>query len=217
MKPLSAFYPYILPFVPGCPDPVADRAIVDGAIEFCRASRVLIETLDPIDTVAGQSEYDLQPTDPQNVVSQVVRAWYLDQELTPVSDDNVGNVLAFRGTVGSLTADASSPQVMFEPSLRVLGVYPVPTVSETGAISVRAVLVPARAATSLADELYEDWPEAIANAALKRIKQIPNQPYSDLVGAENRMKMLESNINEARNRRETGVVRAPLQVTLRGF
>ena len=40
MATLSALHPYVVPHFPSVPEPAIDRAILDGAIQFCRDSLV---------------------------------------------------------------------------------------------------------------------------------------------------------------------------------
>lgn len=217
MAALSSFYPFVLPFAPGCSSPVADRNIIDGAIEFCEATRVIVRTLDPISVTAGVGSYDLEGPDNQSRVSQISAAWYMDTPLIRVPEDAVDNPLALVSPIGSQSAQTGQPIYMLEPEPGVISLYPVPDATLANAITIRAVLRPVRAATELDDYLYEEYAEEIGWAALKRICATPGQPYSNPTLAAMYTGKLESAINKARSKVGAGVVGASLQVKLSGF
>ena len=58
MATLSALHPYVVPHFPNVPEPAIDRAILDGAIQFCRDSLAWQESTDPIYVIAGVAELD---------------------------------------------------------------------------------------------------------------------------------------------------------------
>ena len=55
MIPLSAFFPRLLPNVLGCPEPLAQQALLDSAIEFCSRSLAVTTTLDRTTTGAWEA------------------------------------------------------------------------------------------------------------------------------------------------------------------
>jgi hypothetical protein len=57
----ESLLPEIIPMVPGCPDTLIENNIRAAVIELCEKAAVLQAELDPITTVAGVYEYDLEP------------------------------------------------------------------------------------------------------------------------------------------------------------
>jgi hypothetical protein len=72
MKALSAFYPRVLPYLPGCSEPFANQVILNSAIEFCENSLTLRQNLDTFNTVAGKIEYDLDPPSANHDINRVM-------------------------------------------------------------------------------------------------------------------------------------------------
>ena len=81
MATLSALHPYVVPHFPNVPEPAIDRAILDGAIQFCRDSLVWQESTNPIQAIAGVAEYDVEPVsnaEPIRVLAAVKAHAHLD-------------------------------------------------------------------------------------------------------------------------------------------
>ena len=55
----SDFYSWVLPSVPGCPNPTLDLHIRQAAIEFCRRTLCLVRTLDPVEANGMDIRFDL--------------------------------------------------------------------------------------------------------------------------------------------------------------
>jgi hypothetical protein len=74
MKPWSAFYPYILIYLPGCPYPVVDQALLLASMEYFDKSLAWKEWLDPVQTLAGVNEYDFEIDTRQQEIVQLCTA-----------------------------------------------------------------------------------------------------------------------------------------------
>jgi hypothetical protein len=61
-------------------------------------------------------------------------------------------------------------------------IYPIPTAAESAAILLRATLMPSIAATTCSSVL-EEWGEYISHGALRRLKIMPNKPWTDQASA----------------------------------
>ena len=57
----ETLFPDILPVVPACPDSLIERNIRSAVIEFCEKTGIYQAELDPLTTVSGIYEYDLEP------------------------------------------------------------------------------------------------------------------------------------------------------------
>lgn len=216
MKSLSLFMSRILPHVIGCPDVVAQEALLDTAIEFCEKTLVVRQTLDPLDTEAGALEYEL--SGPLNeVVILPLQVWHKGTLLQPVAADLVENVQAFSSdALGTDTMKGTPTQyVWLSPS--TLGLFPIPDTSELAAINVRAALKPTRTATQLEDVLYTDWMDVLVAGTLARLHATKDQPWSSADRSLMRAREFRTGVQRARMEGSVGRVRASLSVRPRRF
>ncbi len=68
MKTLDLFFPDLLPLVPGCPEPVAERALLRAAQQFCEKTLAWRVVLDPITTDIEVDTYELDLPDRSELV-----------------------------------------------------------------------------------------------------------------------------------------------------
>jgi len=69
---LDQYLSRVLPYVSGCPNPIAEMAIRDSVDQFCRDTRVLQDYLEPMSVVAGQADVDVSPSIPGAVIHDVL-------------------------------------------------------------------------------------------------------------------------------------------------
>lgn len=192
MAALSALYPYVVPHFPNAPEPAIDRAILDGAIQFCRDSLVWQESTDPIYVIAGVAEYDVEPVsnaEPIRVLAAVKAHAHLDRALLAGSDiTQAGDVTGF-----------------VQPAPRIVRLVSVP--EEGASIVLRVALEPKATATTLDDSLVRYWKEPIAAAAKQRLALT----YSDINQAQIAEQQYQFGLNRARAQAQIGVHRGRLR------
>jgi len=171
MKPLSAFFPRILPYLPGCPEPLAAQVLVNAAIEFCEASLTLRQNLDKFTTSVGQIQYDLDPPSTQHEINRVMGVTLDGKELSP------GMAEMLRGDLPTAGAKPRGFYTDRTDSTFTLMLAPPP--DKVYDVVVNVTLRPASAATLLDDDLYNVWIDPIVSGAIARAMQIPNQPFSN--------------------------------------
>ena len=216
MKALSVFFPYVLPYVMGCPKATVRRALVDAAIEFCETTQLVQQTLDVADTEQGNVECALFPPRYQ-AVAMPLKVWFKGNLLSPAADAHVQAVQTYNAEPVGVEITTGDPREYFALGANKLGLYPVPESTEAGTITVRAALKPTRSATQLEDVLFEDWAEVIAAGALMRLHQTAGQPWSDAVQAVARERAFRVGMNRARIEASRGRTRGELRVTPRAF
>jgi hypothetical protein len=214
VKALTVFLPYVMPWAMGCPKPTARRALVDAAIEFCEQTKLLQDTLDPIDVLASQPAYDLYAPSAQMVVVQPEKVWFKDQELDPAASSRVSNVQAYRQDIPGQSVQKGDPREYFPIGSGQIGVYPIPDTEAPQALTVRASLKPKRSATQLDDVLYENWVEIIAAGALYRIHATPGQAYTDESQAMRRLSEFQAGVRKAAAEATRGRARGELRVAM---
>ena len=207
MKPVSDFFSRTIPMAPGCPDPLAEQALVDSAIYFCDHSNAIRYTADTFDTVVGQSLYDIDIPTSQDFC----RVLYLTAEgyeLMPVA--NTAQPLK--------DADDARPvgyYITQNESELQLNLFPTP--DKVYPISLQVALKPSRNARYVENDLFDYWSDAVVFGALSRLKAIPDQPFTDYLAADYYARKAKFLCNQARNEGNIGRVIGSLQVKPRPF
>ena len=207
MQALNLFFPRLLPYAPGCSEPLAAQALLDSAIEFCDLSQVLRDRLPTFSSAIGVSAYPLV-VDTQQEVSSILRVWAADRELAvaPTSD--------IQHSVAPLAPPSQAYTTRYG-SVFALNLYPTPVAIET--ILVDASLRPRRGAATVDDDLLNYWVEPVVQGALARILLMPDQPFYNPVMAERSARMARQGTSKARIDSDRGRVRAAVRITPRPF
>lgn len=161
MALLSALYPDVLPYVPGCPDPMLDQEIRRAAIEFFRRSRAWMAWLDPIVVSSAIQEYALIL--PANAQVFRIEAASLNGREYPVSG------------LRALKADPSydNAEQAAAVSLDRLSVVLTQALSDGDRLQIRAALTLSKTALSLEDALFDQYSDAIVEGAKYRLMRVP--------------------------------------------
>ena len=168
----------ILPEVAGCPSATAWVAVLRAAQELCRASGVWREWLDEILLLDGIAEYELEPSD-GGVIDMVKEIWVGTRELHGKSHSEINWLMPDWRT------SRSTEPVYFnvDGPRNTVTVYPTPA-SPIGSLRVRVQLVPSLSATSIPDDVYTFYGEAIEKGAKgKLMMQRGTQWYEPKLGA----------------------------------
>lgn len=209
---LTEFLPYVLPSVPACPDSLAQQAVLAACIEFCRTS-LLVQEVTTDTLVKNISDYTVEvPAD--HVLVKVMGVWVGDKWLTPMSVENVRSGLALRGATSKEPVLKNSPQAYFQktPTSEEISVYPVPAETYGEGLAIRAAFAPARNATQVADVLYDNWAEEIAQGALARLHAVPEQSFYSLQLSEICKQKFASALRRAANLARSGQVVAASRI-----
>jgi hypothetical protein len=209
MKPLSAFFPRILPYLPGCPEPLAAQVLVNAAIEFCEASLTLRQNLDKFTTSVGQIQYDLDPPSTQHEINRVMGVTLDGKELSP------GMAEMLRGDLPTAGAKPRGFYTDRTDSTFTLMLAPPP--DKVYDVVVNVTLRPARAATLLDDDLYNIWIDPIVSGAIARAMQIPNQPFSNPAQALSLLNSAAKQTISSRIEGNYGLIRGSMRVRPRPF
>ncbi len=177
MIPVADFHAYVLPYAPGCSTVAASRALIDSAIEFCRASYLLDETAEAA-VVAGSRSVSMVLADPALVPCWLMSARWNGADLEPATPDQLD---AERPDWRTASAEAPRFVVGSPGTPGTLLLTPAPTAD--GVLQATFAIAPARATRELPDVLLEEWAEGIASGALRRLLSMPSQPYSDPAAA----------------------------------
>lgn len=155
MATLSDLATYVMVYVPACPLMFVEQQLRDVCRDFCAHAAIVQVEIDPIDVVAGQSDYDIDVpfgTD----VTMILSATYQ------------GATLAERGQYRGLTLGEANSFTLDQ----------APAASAPGAIAMRVATKPSRSANTVADILLNDYGYEIGQGAVGRLLMIPGQPWS---------------------------------------
>lgn len=209
MKALSAFFPRILPYLPGCPEPLAAQVLIDAAIEFCDSSLVLRQNLDTFNTVVGRVQYDLDAPSAQHDINRVMGVTLDGKELV------AGMSEALRGDMPTAPAKPRGFYTDRTDSVFTLMLSPPP--DKVYSVLVNVTLSPARTATQLDDDLYNTWINPIVSSAIAQAMQIPGQPFSNPAQAQILLNSVARQTVTSRIEGNYGFVRGSMHVRSRPF
>lgn len=168
MKLWSAFYPYILIYLPGCPYPVVDQALLLASMEYFDKSLAWKEWLDPVQTVAGVNEYDFEIDTRQQEIVQLCAATTDGDDLPlALSGELPADWQTRYDTAGIFTRNRLSFLLTETP------------VAAGQFIKTEVTLKPALTATGIPDELFAHHAQAIAFGAAGQVMTIPGEPFTN--------------------------------------
>ncbi len=169
MKKWESFYPYVLPDVPGCPDPIVDQALVLATREFCE--RTLIWQVDPDadTTIADVAEYDFD-TDQHQEVIEFVSATLNGKPLAIVAEND-------------LPADwKTSQQGLCECAFTLdrvrFTIVPTPTAAYD--LTTKLIVRPSLSAPGVDDRIFDQYARQIGFGAKANLMMANNRPYSNM-------------------------------------
>lgn len=202
------FYPEVMPYFPGIPEPLAFNAVRNACIEFCDRTDWLVYTPVLQDVIQNQAEYDLTLDVPNDTtVARVQSAWYVDLPLVPRSDDDLRRIynLNWRDQTGR-----PAYYTQYEPTTMIL--CPVPDQNASQSLAVTLILRPTRDSTTVDDRLHERWVEVIAYGARMRLHEAAGHAYENPTLAEKYRALFKNGIDQAIAERTRGMTRSTMRV-----
>lgn len=162
----SDFYSWVLPSVPGCPNPTLDLHIRQAAIEFCRRTLCWVRTLDPVEANGMDIRFDLDlPSQTQAVKLMAVAVNGLEYLLVDTQ----------RGL--QLVRQGSGADFSFTQDKLTLDVHPLRARGDS--IEVDMALAPSFNASSVETDVASPYVQEIAQGALATLQMIAGVAWSD--------------------------------------
>ena len=209
MVPISAFFPRLLPSVLGCPEPLAQQALLDSAIEFCGRSLAVTTTLDAVTLREGLASFEVE-TPTNTTIAQVLNLWFDGREIAPSAYTDATDTSASKG----------EPRYFFGEDIDEvfnITLLPAPDRTVRGGVIVRAALKPTRSATTVHNILFERYSPAIVDGALAILMAIPDQQFSNEQKAMVMGSSARAKANAARTDALHGRVQSSMSVKMRSF
>ena len=191
----ESLLPEIIPMVPGCPDTLIENNIRAAVIELCEKAAVLQAELDPITTVAGAYEYDLEPPS-GTVVHKIMWVVHDGKDIEPIST----SLLEQRKQNWRDADNRGTPEYYVKTSQSLFWMVPVPNVTKASSTIVRAQLKPTQTSTAADDELMSDYRDTSVNGALFRLLRLPSKDWTDFAGAQVYSSLFNEGITQADRR-----------------
>jgi hypothetical protein len=206
MTPLDNFLPEVIPYVPGCPQPIAINAVRNALIELCDKSYWSVYEADPLNIVAGTSDYELDsPTDTD--IAGVIDVMYNGYVLQPAATDQLRQYYGV-----DWRTKQGSPRFYTRLEQEVIRLVPNPDSSITSGLSIIVATKPCQTASTCDDDLFEKWKEGVAAGAVARLALLPQQGFTNPRLAEVMMTRFMQTVSKATIDRNRGSVRTILQV-----
>ena len=142
-------------------------------------------------------------------------AFVENTKINPMAPDFVREAAVYNRLFSSYQAQQSTPSAYLQKSERQITIWPVPEKDYSNGLTIRAAVKPTRASVSVDGVLLEDYAEAIASGALRRLMATVGTSYSNPKMAAVHEGMFQVALNVARQRATHGYVRANLSVKLR--
>ena len=208
----EGFFPYVLPDVIGCPDPVVSQAVVAAANEFCRETLCWTEMPLPLPLVDGISDYTVSAPD-QAMAVTVRDVWLGSARLEPVS------MPALQQRMPDWPTARATRPICYNAAIERGSIRVFPTPMEPGgqALVLRASYAPAMSATVLPDFLGQRFMEVIALGAKARLLMIPGMPWANVRLASEYRTQFEASITKTKIEEAHDRVPGSLSVQPRRF
>ena len=198
MATLADFLPDVQPHCDGVPIPVAERAVLHAAREFCSKSGYWRED-ELFETVTDESatgEYTLTPaagTELATVVTPIMHASkpvYLKNEEWLTEN--------YRETWRALTGEQA--QFFTMTAKTVVRLVPYPLTAVANDLRVTKILRPSLTSPVVDATVLADFSEQIGFGAIARLKAMPGKTWTDLDTVDAYLARFEDGISEAKSR-----------------
>lgn len=206
---LSAFLPYIMPFAPGCPRPVAEAMLRLAAIEFCSRTWIWKRTV----TFTPVTNNATFPLPVYTALARIERIWCSDVLLDPIliadlqpTKDGVPQYYAQNVPNELILWPFSAVPIRVEMALR-------PAMGELYGTDAADPLH--NAFNVVPPFLFDDHLEAMKCGALSRLAMIPDEPFTDPQSALMYQEMFERQIVAAASNQSRLKANAPRRTTAR--
>lgn len=172
MTPIVDFLPYLLPFAPSVPEPIALQYIRLACIEFCKRSRSWRDVTEF--DVSGQEEEGL-PTLGQSSLFEIERAWFRSSSINKWEELTVKPFVEIDQSLYDIAPTQVTPKYISQISHDAVTLVPL----AIGLCKISMFLMPSQDADAVPDILFKRFAQEISDGALAKIMMIPDQPYTN--------------------------------------
>jgi len=196
MTDLDDFLPYIMPYAPGCSEPMARQALITAAKEFCQRTRLwrsedsfaLSQDCNIVCAPDGANLYEIEYASLDGRALEPIGYAELNRE-HPEWRTTEG--------LGKWISQVEHDSVVVAPAV------------STGTLRLNLILAPADDAEQLPDFLAKHYRQIISWGALREILLVPNQSFTNADGAALYGARFEQKVDSLFDRNIKGQQRAP--------
>ena len=163
----ASFFPYIQPYVPGCPEIVITAHLQETAAKFLARSEVWRFDIEPDFTSKSTSDYDIDVPD-KTVLENILTLYLEGQEIKSVSDRHFDR---------PSTAPQAKPHCYSIYQDSQIRFYATPDKKYT--FEGKGVLKTSLDATGVENWIYESHGRCIAYGALSLLAGIPGKEWTN--------------------------------------
>lgn len=156
---------------PGAPLPYLVRCLRDATTEFCEKSESFEYRFEPITSIAGEPEYEIDVPTGTRVV-KLLRLTYKGDPLKPSSPSLLDQLAP------KWDSEQHTPRWYFY-SARLLTLAPIPPDTITHTITGAVALKPTRTASGIDEDFYEENEQALLDGALAYLFRDTAQVWGD--------------------------------------
>jgi hypothetical protein len=207
VKAFNAFYDLLMPELPGIQTAMLDLQLVAVAREFCEKTNAWRATFDPVNLVAGQADYDLEPSESQSEAVRLERLTLNDCLLWDRSwncDKPDDAPPKYRNELPPFTIDTDLLTL-------TLIADEIQTADAAGGLVAMGSMKPKVGATQLPDFLLGVHSEPFRYGVLARLLRMGKKPWTDLGLSGFYDGKYQQALNYAANNAQQGNTRGPLR------
>lgn len=173
MRPFANFLPFVLPYAPSCPEPVAIQYIRQASIDFCQRTRFW-RYVDEFDVNGDTTEILAVPSEAS--LFEIEKAWF-----QPTNESRWAELrrLPYAEIDQALLDEEPNtytvPNVISQIDYNTVTLIP----RTSGKLRISMFLAPSYEATHCQETLFSNYASTIADGALSEILMIPEQPYTN--------------------------------------
>jgi hypothetical protein len=186
-------------------DPVTENAIKRAVIDFCAGSWIWQYLPDPIDVVAGEAYYDLEPPASADV-SVVMNALHNNVPL------EAKTIIQLDAEIPGWRTTQTTPKYYAQIDTDQIILAGIPEANIYKGLTMTLALQPSQSATSFPKWIFSQYIYALADGALAKLMLMPNKPWSDPANGLDRRTRFEGAIANARNNTVSSLGRSAARV-----
>ena len=161
MREIEDFLPQVMPYAPGCAEPVAVQHLRDAAIRLCERTRCW-RHIDTFQTTGQEHEILAVPSEAN--LFEIEWARFNDRLLEPKTPDGE-----------KLFQDNGDPRYITQVNPDCVSIEP----HGIGDLTISMFLKPSQSADQLPSFMMSQFARALGDGALSTLLLLPNQPFTN--------------------------------------
>lgn len=197
---LSAFLPFVLPEVPGCPGPLAEQRVLTACIDFCERTNYWRYESDPMPMEADLDEYEVDIPSGSQLVTIIDPINFNGKKIYSTTKEQLDK----NENDDWQDKQGDTPNSYYNKSLGVFRPVPYPETTISDAIKLDLALKPLPTATTVEDFLFNEFFQTIADGALAKLFALPKKAWSDPSLSVYHAGMFDDAVSEATTKAKSG-------------